>query len=358
LTFRLLAVGDGYTPVLSGKMIDPKTGPTQLTLNRHDLDKRDTALVLRGRVLDEDGKPVARAVVEPIGFHKGQRGQFGGLKGFDPLALTNDQGEFRLGVPEPDLAVYVQVSAPSLATSVFSKLPAGIKGNDLTLQRGVAITGRVVKDGKPLAGVAVGVVQKDRGVTTFVGTFQAATDADGVFSILNVPANQALYAYGLMDTLRSHGAITAREVRSTASGSVVRLGDLKVTAGHRLSGHVVLADGKPVPADTRVLLSREEAWDTQQAVVDKDGRFTFVGLPPEGYGLSVNLRGYHVSAKNASKDLLNGFQLLGVIDADIDELRFLLDPGPEPERAPWNNKLGEEYQRRRKAPLRGAPASP
>lgn len=352
----MLAVADGYTPARSEKAADPKAGPVKFTLKPHDLDTRDPARVLKGRVLDEAGKPLAGAVVEPFGFGKGNGAQFGGLKGFDTLALTNAKGEFRLGVPEPDLAVYVYVSAPFKAPHRFQKLLAGPKAHNLMLYTGVSITGRLVKNGKPLNGVAVGAAQKDRNAETFVGAFQAATDGDGVFTIPNVPPEDLLLLYGLMEGLRNHGAVAAQELRTGANRSIVDVGDIAVKTGHKLTGTVVLSDGKPLLAGTRVMLSREEAWDHQDMVVDKDGRFAFAGLPAERYYLSANVPGYHLSSKNASQDVLNGFSLLGMIPADIEGLRLLLEPGPDPERPKFDDKLYAEYDRRRKSPLRGAPA--
>src|SRR5262249_44947430 len=154
----------------------------------------------------------------------------------------------------------------------------------------------------------------------------------GVFQIRNVPPEEVLNLYGLLNSLREHGAVGVREVRTGKSGSVSDMGDLEIKAGHKLSGRVVLADGKPVPPGTRALLAREEAWDVQQAVVDKEGRFTLTGLPPELYSLSVNVKGYHLSPKNASTDLLNGFRLLGTVREDTEGLRVLLEPGPQPQR--------------------------
>ncbi len=326
------------------------------TLTPHDLDKRDPALVLKGRVLDESGKPVSGAVVEPYGFGKGDGAQFGGLNGFDPLAVTNKKGAFRLGVPEKGVAVYVQTNAPFKAPRKFKKLEAGPKSHDLTLLEGVTVRGRLVKGGKPLAGAVVGAAQKDRNVETFVGEFQAATDEKGAFEIRNVPAEDTLALYGQMSSLSKHGALAAREVRTGKSGSVADVGDPEVKPGHKLSGRVVLADGKPVPAGTRVLLSREEAWDSAQAAVDKEGRFNFTGLPSETYSLTVNIQGYHLSPKNVSTDLLNGFRLLGVVREDISGMRLLLEPGPEPRRQDRSDaKFWEEYRQRREAPLRGAP---
>ena len=54
LVFRLLAVAEGYTPAFLPKPADPTAGPVSFTLTPHDLDKRNPALMLKGRVLDEN----------------------------------------------------------------------------------------------------------------------------------------------------------------------------------------------------------------------------------------------------------------------------------------------------------------
>jgi hypothetical protein len=341
---------------LLSEQADPASGPVAFTLTPHDLDRRPPDLVFKGRVLNDQGMSIPQATVEPFGFSKGIRAQYGGLKGFDELALTNQNGEFRLGVPEPGIAVYVQVAAPFRAPRKFEKLTSGSRLHELTLSEGVTITGRLVKGGKPLSVVAVGAAQKERDVRTFVGDFQAATDAQGVFHIRNVPSDDTFALYGLMSSLREYGAVGVREVRTGKNGSVSDVGELELRPGHKLSGRVVLADGKPVPAGTRVLLAREEAWDTQQAVVDEEGRFTLTGLPAERYTLSVNVPGYHLSAQNASLDLLNGFRLVGTVREDIEGMNLLLEPGLESDRQPnFDEESVEENRRRCEAPLRGAP---
>jgi hypothetical protein len=145
----------------------------------------------------------------------------------------------------------------------FLGLATGSKAHDLTLPEGVTVTGRVVKGGKPLAGVSVGLVQKDRNVEHFLGDQQAATDATGTFRIPNAPAEDALLVYGLMDGAKALGAIPACEVRTGRSGTTFDAGDVEVVRGFAVSGRVVLSDGKLVPAGTRVLLGRVGAWDTQ-----------------------------------------------------------------------------------------------
>jgi hypothetical protein len=353
--FHLLAVKEGYTPTLSAKWVDPKSGAAKLTLTASDLDRRDPELIVKGRVLDEDGKPVASAAIEPFGFMKGDRGQFGGLTGFDALALTNDQGEFRLGVPEKGLTVTVQVAAPRMARRNFANLVCGQKGQDLTLFYGVTIVGRLLKDGKPLAGVGVGLAQTDRNVQSFLGDTKAATDEKGTFRIPNVAPNEAIGVYGLMDSLKEHGALGVKRVQSGKSGSELDLGDLVVQPGFHLRGRVVLADGKPVPVGTRIVLSREEAWDHQLAQVGQDGAFEFKGLPRELVNLSTNVNGYVPSPENGSYDLVNQLGLAGMINANIDHLRFLMEKGSRQFGGQLDQKTFEEYQRRRSAPLSGAP---
>jgi hypothetical protein len=142
-------------------------------------------------------------------------------------------------------------------------------------------------------------------------------------------------------------------VKTERSREEVNVGDVTVRPAHRLTGRVVLSDGKPVPAGTRVLLGRDEAWDTQQAVAGESGAFAFEGLPPETYTLSANVKGYRVSEKNASRDVLNPFRLLGVVREDVTGVRLLYEPGEvKSSRDGFDIK---EYRRRREAPLRGAP---
>jgi hypothetical protein len=243
-----------------------------------------------------------------------------------------------------------------MAPRKFQRLLTGTKPHDLRLLTGVTVTGRIIKDAKPVAGVAVGLTQKNRGGQTFLGPFQAGTDENGVFRIPNVPAEDNFVVYGQMNSFRALGAVGVKEIRTGASRSEATVGDLAVRPGHRLAGWVELSDVKPLPAGTRILLSREEAWDVQTAEVDEKGAFAFEGLPSERYSLSANVPGYHVSPKNASYDLLNTFQLLGVVPSDVERFRLLFEPGPPADRqGPLDRNEREEYTRRRSAPLTGAP---
>jgi hypothetical protein len=348
-------VAKGYTPAFSPKLVDPRAGGARILLHAHDLDRREPDRVLRGRVLSEGGGPVERAEVQPFGFGWGSEAFFGGLDGFDPLALTDDKGEFRLGMPQPGLHVYLQISAPLFAPRKVGPFSAGTKPNDVTLFTGATVSGRLMKDGRALAGIAMGLAQKSRNVDTFVGDFKAATDSNGRFRISNVPPGEQLVLYGLMGSLRTYGAVGVRDVRTGASDSETNVGDLAVQPSFKLSGRVVLADGKPVPAGIRVVLSREEAWDSQEVAVGANGSFAFDGLPPEQFNLTTSVPGYHLSPKNASLDVLDRLSLSGVVRENTEGIVLLLEPGAWQLKPAGNDqKLLDECNRRRAAPLRGA----
>ena len=102
---------------------------------------------------------------------------------------------------------------------------------------------------------------------------------------------------------------------------------LVVEQGHKVAGQVILADGKPIPPKTRVLVGREDAWDSLSATLDADGRFAVAGLPGEQFSLSVSLRGYRLAVRNKSMDTNNPFQLKGFVDGDLLGLKVLLEPG-------------------------------
>jgi hypothetical protein len=161
-----------------------------------------------------------------------------------------------------------------------------------------------------------------------------------------------------MDSLRPYGAIAARELKVGENGATTDAGTLEIEPAYRLAGHVVFADNGRVPEGARVMISRQRARDYQTAIVAADGTFSFTGLPREQYSLATSVRGYRVSPKNASFDVLNRNRLLGVIEGRIDGFRLLLEPSPV--RSPTNlrrftAKLLPEYERRKGRPLEGAP---
>ena len=356
LIFRILVVAKGCAPKFVAK-VAPDSGPVYVTLQRVDLVEATPDRSLHGRVVDPDGKPVVGAVVESHGVRrKNDAGtMWVQLPGVDPLAVTDERGEFLLTARDPFVSLDVRVEARGFAKKQFSNLASGAAPHTLTLTEGATVKGRVLWQGKPLAGVSVGMVSVDRGVENFTGNFEIGTDSEGRFAFLNLPANVDYFIYGLMNTVRNYGAIAIRNLHVGADATVVDAGDLPVEPAQRLAGRVVCSDGHSVPTATRLLISRQRAWDSIQVQLDEDGRFDVQGMPKETVSLTARLPGYHISPKNLSLDPLNPM-LIGRVDQDLTNLVFLLDRGPDLPRQ-YNPQLPEEEWPQNQR-LRGAEAPP
>jgi len=152
--------------------------------------------------------------------------------------------------------------------------------------------------------------------------------------------------------MKDSGAVPTRQIHTGKDGETTDAGDLVALPAHRLAGRVVLADGQPLPAKVRLLVSREAPWDSMQITLDQAGNFDTVGIPSETISLSARVKGYHVSTRNLSVDEMNAFQIVGRVDHDITNLVFLLEKGPQPQ--PDYSHFDPEYNEIRQRSLRGA----
>jgi len=104
----------------------------------------------------------------------------------DPVAVTNLRGEFLLTSKSPIKSITAKVQARGLASKIFRELEPTAPKQELKLGRGVTVTGRILHQGKPLAGVIVGLAQARRTPEDFLGPTQIATDASGRFVFSSV----------------------------------------------------------------------------------------------------------------------------------------------------------------------------
>jgi hypothetical protein len=91
---------------------------------------------------------------------------------------------------------------------------------------------------------------------------------------------------------------------------------------------VVLGGSEAMPENTRLLVSREEAWDSLVVELGAGGEFALQGIPAEAIMLNVRVRGYEISPKNQSYEALNR-RVVGKIDRDITGLELLLEKRPD-----------------------------
>lgn len=350
LLFRILVVAPKCQPKFAGK-IDPAKTNLQVALKPVFLS--DVPLKrLRGHVIDPNGKPVAGAVINLRGVTRDSMTQFGGNDDVDPVAVTDGHGNFLLNSTKPFQAAGVDVEARGLAKAVFQSLASGDDVHQLKLTEGASIKGRLLKNGQPVAKATIGVSGANRASDSYVGESSVSTDTDGRFLLVNLPPQTGYDLYGTMQSLQGKGSLPSRTVYTEGDGSTVDLGDLNLQPGYMLKGQVRLTDGKPVPPKTRVLLGRQNAWDSCQATVDKEGRFQFDGIPADAYLIATRVKGYRFSLRNASLDTLNPSFLIGHIQTNKTNLIIEMEPGPRRE----SSDEGDVDVSR--DPLRGAEAEP
>lgn len=363
LIFRLLVVREGYTPAFVDR-VDPLRSPIKAELIPIDEERFKDRHFVRGRVVDGEGNPVVGAEISPYSFKtKGRWGFSPGI--FDPVAVSNQEGAFLLTSNSPIEYVDVKIKARGLAGKIAAELAPGKPEATITLTRGALLAGRVTHKGKPLPGVAVGFITVNRSLgglpenrTHYIDLAEIATDDRGRFLFSNVNANDDLYVYGLMKALKAYGAVPIRKLKTGGDDSTTDIGDLVVEESHKLVGRIVLDDGGPVPPQSRVLVSRENAWDSQIIELDKDGRFEAAGLPTEVMVLSSSIRGYRLSPKNVCASPLNPGRLEGLVDRDLTGLTILYDKGdrrpPSPDfDDPEFRKKYSEFEERRQHLIAG-----
>jgi thiol-disulfide isomerase/thioredoxin len=346
LFFRILVVAKGYQPQFVAK-VDPALNPFEATLKPESTGGEPNQRV-RGKVSGPDGKPVAGAVVNIRGVTRESSTRFGGNDDIDPVAVTDEAGEFVLRSTKPFDSVGVDVETRALAKGIFQRLASGDTVHELKLVEGISVKGRLLKDGKGVPGVEVGISGAERRSEIYAGNYSVGTDAEGRFLFVNLAPKTDYFVYGMMKSLGSRGALPAQRVRGTEDRGTVDMSDLKLGRAYAVDGVVRLADGKPVPAKTKVILGREEAWDSTITQTDEQGRFRFRGVPAESVSISSTIKGYRLSLRNASIDPLNPYHLIGRIHTNKTDLVLQFEPGER------HTRLEGNQLALRQEPLRGA----
>ena len=326
LLFRVLVVAEGFAPQFA-KDVDPLKGPLDVKLQAMPSDLSGRA-VLRGRVLDGAGKPVVGAVVSPTGYERADGRGWGLMPGVDPVSVTNLRGEFLItGNKSADIAWELEIEARGFSKQL-TVLPLMAKLHEIRMTEGAVVQGRILKDGKPVPGIAVGMVQCNRASGQFVGVSRIASNGDGRFAFFNVHPNDDYFVYTTMgDAARLGGILLPERLSVGTDGTTTEVGDRTLSSAvHRVSGRVILTDGNPVPKNTRLLLGREEAWDSQQAVLAADGSFSFAGVPEEAVTLYTQIPGYRLASNRNRFQQIRDSQVAMFVDADKSGLELYVQP--------------------------------
>jgi hypothetical protein len=309
LWFSLLAARDGYVPKIT-KSIDPDKSPTVSLKLVVKPPATDFSGTVRGRLVDSAGAPVRDALISPTGLiAAGGVSSYGTLPGLQPIAVSNQQGEFEISYDRPTPKMLLEIEGRGLAPK-FAVIETGPDRHAVTLSDGATVVGRLTANGKPVPNAQIGLIPKQRagfaGNLKIIGdpyeVVRIGTGADGRFTIPNVPAPVDWYVYATMDSISALGATSPIEVHVAKDGQYLQTPDLVVKPGYRVRGTVLVGDNKPIPDGMRVILSSETVWDSQTVPLAADGHFEFANLPPGKYTISPSVKGYRESASQLSVD--------------------------------------------------------
>ncbi len=318
LTYEVAIAADHYKAQHRRFSIDTKK-PVVIKLAPLPKDVNNDNCVT-GHVVDGDGKPIAGALITLQG-EKYQGGHsYGGIKNVDQFAVSGDDGAFIMIADKPGRQFDVLFEHPRYAPQLAH--PSSGENCEITLTPGVKVTGRVVKDGQPLAGVQIGLTQADRNMDRYIGMFSIGTDADGKFTVEHVPENDQYDVLATMQSLGERGC--CRPVHVKVDTADADADDLNIEPGVTVSGTVVLSEGQKLPPNATASLSIEDNFDGATTKVKPDGTFKFVGVPTGVVRLYIQGKGLAMSKENVSY-YANYHSMMGQVTGDTT-LRVKLEP--------------------------------
>lgn len=307
LKFRLVATAPMFRTKQTD-LVDPASDALSITLAALPKDL-DPARIVSGIVVDEVGTPIAGAFVEPYGGRTAERRWWGRVDDVEPV-VTDHQGQFAMILPPGMLALDIEVIADGFCGVQVLLLEPGTKPAEVKLSDGARVTGRLVRDGQPVAGMSIAVVQTERGVGhgIFIAAVGDITRTDGSFEFKNLPTNQQYAIYTVVGDAKlsnSDSIIKTKTFKVPGSGESRDLGALAVTSPVTVRGKLQRIDNQPLPDNLKLSFGREPAWDLIGIPVDPDGTFEATGLPPETYQIRLGDRNLVVAADRIKYQMLS-----------------------------------------------------
>ncbi|QDV06382.1 RNA polymerase sigma factor [Planctomycetes bacterium Poly30] len=244
-----------------------------------DLVLGEAGSALTGRVVDENGDPIAGAAV-----HAGPRG--GVIGGSHPggtpypvLAMTDEEGRFAypaaISPGEHPVTVTRAGLAPSVRKVDFSGAPVEL---EITMVGGTLVQGQVLAaDGTPAVQAWVDYVEPGARTLDRLTTYShgSSTDENGHFALHHVPSGtHELRAVSQRDEeLARASAVIAPEDETLEQ-------NLQLSLEPMIAGRVVDMGGQPI---TGLYIGAEPPFGNayrREVRTDAEGRFRLTALPP------------------------------------------------------------------------------
>jgi uncharacterized GH25 family protein len=346
LSYHIVVAADHFKAKEISASINSKK-PLAVKLQPQPADLNADNLVT-GHVVDPDGKPVAGALISINGEAMPNGHQFGGIQNVDQRAVSGEDGAFTIVADRSGRNFDLLVEHPSFA----SQLTHAASGEtcEISLSRGTSVTGRLVKDGQPLAGVEMSIAQSDRNSERCVGFFSTGTDAEGKFKFDHLPASDQYQIIAAMQSLGDRGATSPVTIKSNADETPADAGDLTVEPAFTVSGEIILPPGKKIPPNASAFLSIEDSADSTSAKIAPDGKFKFTGVRRGTVQIWISAKGLAFSPENTSY-FSNYHSMVGRVDGDTT-LRIKLEEADPQKTQNYSNEGAQPFEAK---PLEGIP---
>ena len=326
LKFRVLFTAVGKEAHITD-LTDPAKDELNVALKNVPADMPPERTV-RGRVVNDLGIPIEGALIEPEGAKTAARRWWGRVDGVK-VTVSDAKGYFAMLLPADFEGVDLTVSADGHAGAQAALLPPGNEEHKIIVPVGTKVTGRIEHNAAPVAGLGVAVVQMERTAGThFIQAVHATTNALGEFVFEYLPPDQQYAIFTPIPGNDSGLVLSTKKFKAYGNHKVRDLGALEARSALRLAGRLTPPPGQPVPADVKMTLGRDPAWDLVPIEVDSAGNFQIDGLPPESYTVRLSADTLQLDTAELNHQSLgaNAFGLR--VDKSIDGLRIPLRPAP------------------------------
>jgi beta-lactamase regulating signal transducer with metallopeptidase domain len=288
--FEIIGMGLGEHTL---KVISPGRSNTHQDINTTDSADYDIRIemprgyVVRGRVTDEAGKPVAGASVRDI--YSGTIIQCAMQHG-----LTDADGRYELkSYPFTRDLFGIAVEHDNFASVTKGQLKPPADGDVLTvdfaLDQGYAVEGEVYdQEGKPVKEATVSYSANQ----SYVGYVKTRTDENGRFLLTRIsrPREDEIF-------VQAKGSSPAGQRATPGKGADAPHLTFTLLPGHTATGRVVDPKGNPIEGATLQAirtadLSRDWNYFGKRVKSDAEGRFTLENLPASGVTADAWKEGY------------------------------------------------------------------
>ncbi len=335
-TYRVVARHGGYATRFEDDVVVSEDRPARdLTIVLGD------GATMKGKVMDDGGKPVAGARVVAVKDTGGRRFMANSATLERDFATTADDGTYAIDTLMRGISYRFGVLADGYST-VYEMNPVEIEReiqtHDFTLVEGGSITGQVVRqaDDLPVADatvlVAVGHLFGGRrgggsgsGDANDISTQSTRTDAEGRFVLQNVLPGPVMSAQVRADGYVPYEASlrTGNTWGEVEAGGALEVPPIQLAEGGTIQGVVADAKtGEALPRARVMVVPPQRIWQVlfagaPQTQANDKGEYVVTGVPPGDYGVVASAPGYAASDAAAETNAVTVGDAGGSVTLDV-----------------------------------------